>query len=90
MTIQLLNDRYQVIRTLGAGGFGGTYLAEYIYMPSKRHCVVKQLRSIHNNPQIYQLVQKRFQREAVILEELGGANEQILALYAYFSSGGHD
>lgn len=88
MTIQLLNDRYQVICTLGAGGFGETYLAEDTYMPSKRHCVVKQLRPIHNNPQIYQLVQERFQREAAILEELGGTNDQIPALYAYFSSGG--
>jgi len=88
MTIQLLNDRYQVIQTLGAGGFGQTYLAEDTYMPSKRRCVVKQLKPIHNNPQIYQIVQERFQREAAILEELGGANDQIPALYAYFSSGG--
>jgi serine/threonine-protein kinase len=88
MTIQLLNDRYQVIKTLGAGGFGETYLAEDTYMPSKRRCVVKQLRPIQNNPQIYQLVQERFQREAAILEELGGATDQIPALYAYFSADG--
>jgi serine/threonine-protein kinase len=84
----MLNDRYQVIRTLGAGGFGETYLAEDSYMPSKRRCVVKQLRPIHNNSQIYQLVQERFQREAAILEELGGKTDQIPSLYAYFSADG--
>ncbi|AFZ58030.1 YARHG domain-containing protein [Anabaena cylindrica FACHB-243] len=88
MTLQLLNDRYQVLQVLGAGGFGETFLAEDTYLPSKRRCVVKQLRPIQNNPQIYQLVQERFQREAVMLEALGGATEQIPGLYAYFSSEG--
>ncbi|MDZ7963242.1 MAG: YARHG domain-containing protein [Aulosira sp. DedQUE10] len=86
--MNLLNDRYQVICTLGAGGFGETFLAEDSYMPSKRRCVVKQLRPIQNNPQIYQLVQERFQREAAILEELGGATDQIPTLYAYFEISG--
>jgi serine/threonine-protein kinase len=84
----LLNNRYQVIQTLGGGGFGETFLAEDTQMPSKRRCVIKQLKPIHNNPQIYQLVKERFQREAAILEDLGGATGQIPSLYAYFQSEG--
>jgi serine/threonine protein kinase, bacterial len=80
----LLNNRYRVINTLGSGGFGDTFLAEDTQMPSQRRCVVKQLKPIQNNAQIYQLVQERFQREAAILEELGGNHEQIPTLYAYF------
>lgn len=84
----LLNNRYQVIRTLGSGGFGETFLAQDTNMPSQRLCVVKQLKPIHNNPQIYQIVQERFEREAAILETLGSASDKIPALYAYFSIGG--
>lgn len=84
----LLNDRYQVIKTLGSGGFGETFLAEDTQMPFRRRCVVKQLRLIQHNSQISQLVQERFQREAAILEELGGSIDQIPNLYAYFPSHG--
>ncbi|MEA5596674.1 protein kinase domain-containing protein [Rivularia sp. UHCC 0363] len=80
----LLNNRYQVIRTLGSGGFGDTFLAEDTQMPSQRRCVIKLLKPIENNPQIYQLVQERFAREAAILEELGSLSSQIPTLYAYF------
>lgn len=80
----LLNNRYKINRVLGSGGFGDTFLAEDTQMPSHRRCVIKQLKPIENNPQIYQLVQERFGREAAILEELGGVSEQIPTLYAYF------
>ncbi|WP_211293186.1 serine/threonine-protein kinase [Brunnivagina elsteri] len=81
----LLNNRYRIIQTLGSGGFGDTFLAEDTQMPSRRRCVIKQLKPINNNPQVYQLVQERFQREAAILEELGDENNQIPRLYAYFT-----
>lgn len=85
MAPTIVNNRYQVIRVLGAGGFGETFLAEDTQMPSGRRCVIKRLKPVANNPQIYQLVQERFQREAAILEELGDSSNQIPRLYAYFS-----
>ncbi|WP_353932814.1 serine/threonine-protein kinase [Okeanomitos corallinicola TIOX110] len=88
MTQTLVNNRYQVLRVLGSGGFGKTFLAEDTQMPSSKRCVVKQLIPVVNNPQVYQLVQQRFQQEAAILEELGDRNPQIPRLYAYFSEGG--
>ncbi|MBD2607009.1 serine/threonine protein kinase [Scytonema hofmannii FACHB-248] len=79
-----LSDRYRIINMLGSGGFCETFLAEDTQMPSGRTCVIKQLKPINNDPHIHQLVQKRFQREAAILEELGGVSKQIPTLYAYF------
>ncbi|WP_298905990.1 serine/threonine protein kinase [uncultured Nostoc sp.] len=89
MTITLLNNRYQVIQVIGAGGFGETFLAEDVHMPSRRRCVIKQLKPITNNdPQTYQLIQQRFEREAATLEYLGESSDQIPKLYAYFSENG--
>ena len=84
----LLNNRYRILQTLGAGGFGNTFLAEDTYMPSGRKCVIKQLKFMTHDPQSYQQAQERFQREAAVLEELGENNSQIPRLFAYFSESG--
>ncbi|WP_375293956.1 IMS domain-containing protein [Oscillatoria sp. HE19RPO] len=88
MTPTRLNNRYQVIRDIGAGGFGQTFLVEDTQMPTQRRCVAKQLKPVTTNPQIFQLLQDRFAREAAILEELGEGNTQIPRLYAYFEEEG--
>ncbi|MGB7417532.1 MAG: serine/threonine-protein kinase, partial [Thermosynechococcaceae cyanobacterium] len=85
--LSLQDDRYQVLTVLGAGGFGHTFLAEDTQMPSRRKCVIKQLKPISDNPEVYQIVQERFQREAAILEQLGEAHPQIPRLYAYIQEG---
>ncbi|PPS41257.1 serine/threonine-protein kinase [Chroococcidiopsis sp. TS-821] len=84
----LLNNRYQIIQMLGSGGFGETFLAEDTHMPSRRRCVIKQLKPLANDPSMYQLIQQRFQREAATLEALGEGSPQIPKLYAYFSERG--
>ena len=85
MIQKLISNRYKIVKVLAEGGFGKTFLTEDTHLPSGRHCVIKQLKPVTNNPQIYKLVQDRFQREAAILEELGNGNNRIPNLFAYFS-----
>lgn len=82
---KLLNNRYQVLDVLGGGGFSTTFLVEDTHMPSRRRCVLKQLKPVSVDPSIQTLVQERFQREAAILETLGEVSDQIPRLYAYFT-----
>lgn len=77
--IPLLRGRFKVLRVLGQGGFGRTYLAED-HDRLKQLCVVKQLL-----PQGGSKAVELFQREAKQLQDLGQDNPQIPSLEAYFS-----
>jgi serine/threonine-protein kinase len=85
MTTQFLNNRYQIVATLGRGGFGETFLATDTHMPSARKCVIKLLKPLVEDPEVPQWLKERFQREAAILEDLGENHPQIPRLYAYFT-----
>lgn len=81
----LLNNRYRILKVLGAGGFGVTSVAEDTHLPSLRRCVVKELKPATEDPRILQIIRERFQKEAATLEMLGQASRQIPGLYAYFA-----
>ncbi|HAC66146.1 MAG TPA: serine/threonine protein kinase [Cyanothece sp. UBA12306] len=83
--ITLLSNRYQILETLGKGGFGETFLAVDTQMPSARKCVIKLLKPSVQSSEIPEWLKERFKREAAVLEKLGANHPQIPGLYAYFS-----
>lgn len=86
--IGILRNRYRIIKPLGQGGFGITYLAEDIERFNET-CVVKQL--TYQSPDSLasqQKVQDLFTQEAQQLFQLG-THPQIPNLLAYFHEKGH-
>ncbi|MGF1500077.1 MAG: protein kinase [Elainellaceae cyanobacterium] len=83
----LFRDRYQVIRPLGRGGFGVTYLTRNVTLPSQPLCVIKQLCPKVQNPAVLRKAKERFEREAKVLSQLG-SHSQIPRLLDYFEMGG--
>ncbi|MBR8832080.1 MAG: Serine/threonine-protein kinase PknD (plasmid) [Chroococcopsis gigantea SAG 12.99] len=80
MINQLLQGRYLVIKELGKGGFGQTYLAQDTQYPGKPYCVVKQLQV--DDPGSLEKAKELFAREAVTLARLG-SHDRIPELKAY-------
>ncbi|MDJ0731584.1 MAG: serine/threonine-protein kinase [Crocosphaera sp.] len=81
----ILGGRYLPSKLLGKGGFGAAFLAKDRFTPTMRLCVVKQFQPEGNlNTQALAIAQKLFEREAIILEELGSQHPQIPRLYAFF------
>lgn len=80
---QTLGGRYHIIRPLGGGSFGQTYLAEDRHLPGTHLCVVKQLKPATTAPPVLQIARCLFEREAQVLYKLGN-HPQIPRLFAHF------
>jgi|GEM_PF-363399 len=83
---KILGGRYQIIRHLGGGGFGQTYLASDLHLPGKPQCVVKQLKPRMTDPEALHAARRLFDSEAEALYALGN-HEQIPRLFAHFGEG---
>jgi len=82
----ILRGHYKIISHLGGGGFGQTYLAEDIDLPTHPTCVVKQLKPLSNETFVLETAKRLFDQEAEILYSLG-SHDRIPRLLAHFQEG---
>ncbi len=80
---QTIRGHYYIIRLLGQGGFGETYLAQDEDLPKKPPRVVKRFKPQSNDPSFLQTAKRLFDSESIILEKLGSHN-RIPELFAHF------
>ncbi len=83
MIDRLLGGRYQIIATLGSGGFSQTYVAEDTHRPGNPKCAVKHLQPANSNQNFLHSARRLFESEAETLEKLGH-HDRIPRLLAYF------
>ena len=79
---KVITGRYYVVKIIGQGGFGTTYLAEDTQQPGNPQCVVKQFTPANKQPQLLKKAAELFQREAETLGKLGN-HSQIPTLLAH-------
>jgi serine/threonine-protein kinase len=78
-----LRNRYHIVKELGVGGFGQTFLAQDCDFPGQPWCVVKQLKPQAKEPWMLQTARRLFDLEASVLARIGN-HPQIPQLKAHF------
>ena len=66
---EVIIDRYKIVRQLGQGGFGRTYLAEDMQQ-SHQNCVLKEFAPQVEEDKDLQKAKELFEREASVLKQL--------------------
>ncbi|WP_041740927.1 serine/threonine-protein kinase [Calothrix sp. PCC 6303] len=65
---EIISNRYRIIRLLGQGGFGRTYLAED--STTRQNCVLKEFAPQVEKPEDLKKAKELFDREAKVLQKL--------------------
>ena len=81
-----LRGHYHIIKQLGSGAFGETYLAEDRDLPGNPSCVVKRLQPQSNEASVLAIAERLFKTEAETLYKL--SHPQIPKLQANFKENG--
>ncbi len=83
MSAQIISNRYQILQSLGEGGFGHTFLAVDLHLPTKPQCVVKKLQPQDTDSENLKLAGRLFEQEAEVQYRLGN-HPNISTLLAHF------
>jgi serine/threonine protein kinase len=82
-----LAGHYQVVRHLGGGSFGQTFLAKDKHLPGAPLFVIKQLKPKVEDAETLEIAKRLFNREAETLYKLGN-HDRIPRLMAHFEQDG--
>lgn len=84
-----LKQRYEIVREIGRGGSGRTFLGIDRCVTPGRQCAIKKLQPLLAEPQQWQQIRERFHLEAAALAQLSRDCRQIPHFYDHFSEAGN-